>query len=178
MNYRRSRAKGGCFFFTVVTHQRNRLFSVEENINLLREAFKIVQAKYFFTIDAFVLLPEHLHCIWTLPENDNDFSNRWRLVKLYFSRRCKKEFNLPVSASRQQKKEQGIWQRRFWEHQIRNDRDFSEHVDYIHYNPVKHGLVSAVKDWKYSTFHRYVAKRVCPVNWGGIKEPASNIGHE
>ena len=122
--------------------------------------------EYPFKIDAFVLLPEHLHCIWTLPEDDADFSNRWRLVKNYFSRRCQDKFHGNVSVSRQRKGEKAIWQRRFWQHQIRNDRDFAQHVDYIHYNPVRHGLVKAPKDWQFSSFHRYVRDSVYPIDWG------------
>ena len=109
-----------------------------------------------FKLDAFVLLPDHLHCIWTLPKDDSNFSTRWRLVKSYFSHRCKNRHQSIISASRGKKKEQALWQRRFWEHLIRDEADLISHVEYIHYNPVKHGLVTAPKDWEYSSFHRYV----------------------
>jgi putative transposase len=123
---------------------------------LLREAFGHVRSQFPFSLDAFVLLPDHLHCIWTLPEGDFDFSKRWRLIKSYFSRRCGfcgEAFPLP---SRQDKEEKIIWQRRFWEHKIRNQEGFARHIDYIHYNPVKHGYVPEPKDWQYSSFHKHM----------------------
>ena len=166
MQYRRSKTPGATYFFTVVTYNRNKILCIPENVELLRNSFRKVMQEYPFKIDAFILLPEHLHCIWTLPENDADFSNRWRLVKNYFSRQCQDKFQGKLSVSRQQKGEKSIWQRRFWEHQIWNDRDFSNHVDYIHYNPVRHGLVKSPKDWQYSSFHRYVKEGVYPINWG------------
>ncbi len=108
------------------------------------------------SIDTVVLLPDHLHCLWTLPEHDNDFSTRWRLIKSYFSRKCGEQFKGSRNANRQNKAEQAVWQHRFWEHQIRDDDDFIRHVEYIHYNPVKHGLVSAPSAWPLSSFYRYV----------------------
>jgi putative transposase len=123
-----------------------------------------------FKIDAFVLLPDHLHCIWTLPHEDRDFSKRWRLIKSDFSRQCVAKHKTTPSASRLRKKEQAIWQRRFWEHQIRKETDFINHVEYIHYNPVKHRLVQAPKDWEYSSFHRYVREGIYDVEWGARKE--------
>jgi putative transposase len=92
-----------------------------------------------------------------LPNGDSDFSTRWRLIKSYFSCNCEQEYHQKVSLSRQSKKEQSIWQRRFWEHQIRDEEDFANHLEYIHYNPVKHGLLKAPKDWEDSSFHHYVA---------------------
>jgi len=166
MQYRRSRAKGGTFFFTVVTHNRRKFLCHEANVGLLREAFRSVIDKHPFTIDAFVLLPEHMHCIWTLPESDNDFSTRWRLIKSFFSRKCKESFKGLQTANRLNKNEQAVWQHRFWEHQIRNDGDFIKHVDYIHYNPVKHGLVNSPLAWPHSTFRRYVEQGSCHVDWG------------
>ena len=136
-----------------------------KNVSLLREALRRVMQKHPFTIDAFVLLPDHLHCIWTLPQSDRDYSTRWRLVKSYFSRQCDGRHSKP-SESRQKKKEQAVWQRRFWEHLIRDDEDFVRHVEYIHYNPVKHRLVKAPNDWEYSSFHRYVRDGVYDVEWG------------
>ena len=113
-----------------------------------------------------MILPEHLHCIWTLPTNENDFSTRWSLIKGGFSRLCHPKYKGKISASRQSKKEQGVWQRRFWEHQIRDEADFNYHMDYIHYNPEKHGYVTAPKDWKYSSFHRDVKRGVYDIDWG------------
>ncbi|NEQ67808.1 MAG: transposase [Symploca sp. SIO2D2] len=166
MQYRRAKTPGATYFFTVITYKRNRILCILENVDLLRKSFWRVMQEYPFKIDAFVLLPEHLHCIWTLPENDADFSNRWRLVKNYFSRQCREQYQGRISVSRKRKGEKGIWQRRFWEHQIRDEEDFAQHVDYIHYNPVRHGLVKSPKDWEYSSFHRYVRDGVYPIDWG------------
>ena len=163
MRYRRARAKGGTFFFTVVTHQRIPLLAGPENAQLLRLSIKHVMDKHPFKIDAFVLLPDHLHCIWTLPDGDDNFSTRWRLIKNTFTRQCDVKYKQRPTQSRFLKKEQMIWQRRFWEHQIRDDYDFEKHIDYIHYNPVKHGYVDRVCDWPYSTFHRYVRSGVYPI---------------
>ena len=165
-NYRRSNIKGGTYFFTVVTHQRRRFLCLEENVALLRTAFREVMAKHSFHIDAFVLLPDHLHCIWTLPENDADFSTRWRLIKSNFSRQCQPMYQGRVSASRQSKGEKAVWHRRFWEHTIRDEDDYRQHVEYIHYNPVKHGLAKAPIDWPYSSFHRYVRAGLYEPDWG------------
>jgi REP-associated tyrosine transposase len=136
-----------------------------EHIDLLRRAFREVHQRHPFSIEAMVVLPDHLHAIWTLPEGDRDFSVRWRLIKAGFSRR------LPagerVSRSRAAKAERGIWQRRYWEHTIRNGDDFSRHIDYIHFNPVKHGYVGRACDWPHSSFQRMVRLGVVPKNWGG-----------
>jgi putative transposase len=119
-----------------------------------------------FKIEAIVILPDHLHCLWTLPPGDEDFSTRWRLIKSYFSHRCTESDQGFVSASRRRKQEKAVWQRRFWEHQIRDEIDFARHVEYIHYNPVKHGLVKAPLDWAYSSFGRYVRTGYYPADWG------------
>jgi putative transposase len=165
MEYRRSHIKGGRFFFTIVTYKREKLFNSPDNVELLRESIRHVKQRHPFKIDAFVLSPEHIHYIWTLPQDDHDFSTRWRLIKSFFSRhyeRCRHE----LKASQIRKKEQAIWQPRFWEHFIRDEKDFISHVEYIHYNPVKHGLVQAPKDWEYSSFHRYAEKGVYEREWG------------
>ena len=180
MQYRRSKIEGGTYFFTVVTHKRRPFLCVVENVSLMRDAFRYVIARHPFKIDAFVLLPDHLHTIWTLPDGDSDFSNRWRLIKSYFSRRCDTGYQGAVSASRKRKKERAVWQRRFWEHQIRDETDFIRHLEYIHYNPVKHGLVKASKDWEYSSFHRYVRQGDYDELWGtGVDVSfVDNIGNE
>ena len=166
MQYRRARIKGGTYFFTVVTHNRRKILCEPENVDLLRSAFRSVMDKHPYHIDAFVLLPDHLHCIWTLPHDDNDFSTRWRLIKSAFSRKCAPHFKGKVSASRQTKKETTVWQRRFWEHAIRDENDFTRHVEYIHYNPVKHNLVNAPSQWPYSSFHKHVRNGSCDSDWG------------
>ncbi len=170
MQYRRAKIAGATYFFTLVTHRRCPILTTSENIDLLREAFRYVMKQHRFKIDAIVILPEHLHCLWTLPENDADFSTRWRLIKSYFSRKCQVDYQGKMTLSRKKKGEKAIWQRRFWEHQIRDDRDFINHVEYIHYNPVHHQLVKAPKDWQYSSFHRYVQNQDYDLMWGANEE--------
>ena len=161
--YKRIRVEGGCYFFTVVLAQRNGNNLLIEHVDALRKAFKHVQNNHPFIMDAVVIMPDHLHCIWQLPEGDFNFSTRWRLIKAHFSGSIKK--GEIVNNSRQRKGERGIWQRRYWEHLIRDDIDYVNHVEYIHYNPVKHGYVDYVLDWKYSSFHHWVDKKLYPSNW-------------
>ncbi|WKJ90428.1 transposase [Methylomonas montana] len=164
-NYRRAFIPGGTWFFTVNLLERKNNDLLIREINLLRETVRAVRERYPFKIDAWVVLPEHLHAVWTLPPGDADFSKRWRLIKSGFSRVLPKtEYR---SDARKAANERGIWQRHFWEHSIRDETDFERHVDYVHVNPVKHGLVSRVIDWPYSSFHRYVEKGVYPENWAG-----------
>ena len=136
MQYRRANTAGGTYFFTVNLAERDKTLLVD-HIDDLRTAFKKVKTTHPFIIDAIVILPEHIHTIWTLPENDSDFSTRWRLIKSWFSKSLPKTERINVS--RTGKLERGIWQRRFWEHQIRDENDFNRHMDYLYYNPVKHG---------------------------------------
>jgi putative transposase len=161
-NYRRHRVAGGCYFFTVAIHDR-RLRLLTDHIEPLRAVFRTVKQHHPFNIDAIVILPDHLHCIWTLPEGDDDFSMRWRQIKSAFSRQ------IPLgerrSSSRSKKGERGIWQRRYWEHAIRDDDDYQRHVDYIHYNPVKHGHVAQPAEWPHSSFLRFVRLGVYPFDW-------------
>jgi len=166
-NYRRNFVPGGSYFFTVNLADR-RLPLLTDHIDLLRAAFRETRERHPFVIDAIVVLPDHLHAIWTLPDVDHDFATRWRLIKAGFSRRLSKgEF---VSASRADKGERGIWQRRYWEHTLRDEADYGRHADYIHFNPVKHGYTERVEDWPYSSFHRMVALGIYPRNWGGRVE--------
>lgn len=167
-NYRRARVAGGTYFFTVVTEGRRKILTEPESREALREAIHLVRRDHPFTIDALVLLPEHIHCLWTLPAGDTDYSKRWGLIKAGFSKRMKicPPFYDDASSSRKRHRESSIWQRRFWEHQIRDEDDFRRHMDYIHFNPVKHGLATRAADWPYSTFHRYVANGVYPESWG------------
>ena len=161
-NYRRNYVEGGTYFFTVNLLERNKSLLVD-HIEELRNAVKRTQINKPFEINAWVVLPEHLHTIWTLPENDSDYSSRWREIKKAFSKSLAKEEYL--SNTRIERKQRGIWQNRFWEHTIRDERDFQIHMDYIHYNPVKHGLVKSVKEWPYSTFHHHVKEGMYPENW-------------
>ena len=180
MKYRRAKIEGGTYFFTVVTDRRREFLCFPENILLLRQAVREVMAEYPFDINACVILPNHIHCVWTLPEGDRDFSNRWRLVKNYFTQKCDRQYHGQISASKQQKQEKAIWQRRFWEHCIVDETDFINHVEYIHYNPVKHGLVKAPKDWQYSSFLKYVRQGIYDINWGAETDIVfdENVGRE
>ena len=162
--YRRDVTAGGTWFFTVNLAERQRTLLVDQ-IDLLRQSFRYAMRAHPFQIDAIVVLPEHLHTIWTLPTGDADFSLRWRLIKTEFSRAM--PYGERVSASRASKAERGIWQRRYWEHLIRDEADFSRHLDYIHFNPVKHGHVQRVQDWPWSSFHRYVAAGKMDLDWAG-----------
>ena len=168
-NYRRSQTPGGSYFFTVITYRRRLLLTDPESRRILREVIIDVRREYPFQIEAWVLLPEHLHCVWTLPPDDRDYSKRWGLIKAGFSKWARTLFHREewMNPSKEKHRESTIWQRRFWEHQIRDPNDFNRHVDYIHWNPVKHGHVTRVGDWPYSTFHRYVAAGTYPADWGG-----------
>ena len=164
-NYRRAYVPGGTWFFTVNCLQRRDNDVLIREINLLRQVVQGVRLRYPFRINAWVVLPEHMHCVFTLPEGDSDFSLRWRLIKSGFSRALPKTENL--SAVRKAAGERGIWQRHYWEHLIRDEWDLQRHVDYVHVNPLKHGLVKRVADWPYSTFHRDVERGIYPKDWCG-----------
>jgi putative transposase len=165
MQYRRAKTPGATYFFTVLTYLRGKFLCEPENRELLRTAFLKTKTRHPFAIDAFVLLPEHLHCIWTLPPGDSDYSMRWNTIKGHFSSNCLDKYKPSPSAVQKRKRAQTVWQPRFWEHQIRDERDYENHCDYIHWNPVKHGLVSRVGDWSYSSFHRFVHSGIYPQNW-------------
>ena len=164
MRYRRANITGATYFFTVNLADRNSQL-LTENIELLRTAFRKVQQTHPFEIVAMVVMPDHLHAIWHLPENDADFSLRWSLIKAAFSKAFSKTEN--ISASRQNKRERGIWQRRFWEHLIGDDNDLEKHVAYIHFNPVKHGYVNKAVDWPYSSIHKAIARGDVDPCWAG-----------
>ncbi|MBK5958529.1 transposase [Rhodoplanes elegans] len=162
--YRRARVEGGTFFFTLVLTDRSDDLLVRE-IDRFRRSYADARARRPFETVAICVLPDHLHAIWTLPPGDGDFATRWSVIKAGFSRDL-----APAglrSPGQVAKRDKGIWQRRHWEHVIRDDADLARHVDYIHYNPVKHGCVSAVRDWPHSSFHHYVARGLLPSDWGG-----------
>jgi len=166
--YRRFSIPGGTYFFTVVTFSRLPIFASTKARNLLHSAWVNVRKKHPFQVDAICLLPEHIHCIWTLPEGDADYSMRWKEIKRIFTHEYLDQIG-PVgirNASRQKREEAAIWQRRFWEHTLRDEQDFNRHLDYIHYNPVKHGLVKKAQDWPWSSFHRYVGLGYYDKDWG------------
>jgi putative transposase len=141
-----------------------------DKIDVLRLAFRAARRERPFKIDGIVILPDHLHAVMTLPEGDADFSGRWRRIKSLFSRRVVAE-GLPIRQNR--RGEYALWQRRIWEHTIRDELDFARHIDYIHFNPVKHGLVTRVSDWPHSSFHRYVRSGLLPQDWGGTVAAAN-----
>ncbi len=172
-NYRRAWVRGGCYFFTVALADRSSCLLVDR-INVLRNSLREAKGLRPFRINAIVVLPDHLHCIWTLPPGDADFATRWAHVKTAFSRR------LPAHSCRRDslvaKRERGIWQRRFWEHLIRNDRDLRSHVDYIHFNPVKHGLVARASAWRWSSLHEYIRTGWVSADWAtGVFDPDANF---
>lgn len=166
--YRRSLTTGATFFFTVTSYRRRPILAHAEVREALREAIEHVRTTMPFTIDAWVLLPDHLHAIWTLPPDDAAFGKRWGMIKAHVSKNCAHLIDTQIvrSASRVSRRESDFWQRRFWEHQLRDERDYERHVDYLHYNPVKHGLVSQVAEWPHSTFHQYVKRGVYANAWG------------
>ncbi len=163
-NYRRAQITGACWFFTVnLQHRQQHLLT--EQIDLLKSSVRNVHQRKPFLINAWVVLPDHMHCIWTLPAGDSDFAGRWRDIKKAFSRAIPAgEYRAP---SRELRHERGIWQRHYWEHLIRDASDYQHHFDYVHRNPLKHGWVARVQDWPYSTFHRYVAAGVYSADWCG-----------
>jgi putative transposase len=163
-SYRRIYTPGATWFFTVNLAKRNNNALLVDSIEHLRQAFRYVMQRRPFIINAAVVMPDHLHCIWTLPNGDTDYPTRWNLLKGHFSRAIDKGEN--ISASRMRKRERGLWQRRFWAHLITDQKDFNQHVDYIHWNPVKHGWVKQVADWPYSSFHHYVKLGIYPLSWG------------
>jgi putative transposase len=162
--YRRAKIEGGVFFFTLTLADRSSDLLVRQ-IDRLRRMYVSAQRRNPFETIAICVLPDHLHAIWELPDGDSNFSLRWSLIKSGFSRGLPLE--TPRSVSKLARRERGLWQRRYWEHAIRDDLDLERHVDYIHFNPVKHGYVSKVADWPHSTFHRYVERGILPLDWGG-----------
>ncbi len=172
-DYRRLRIPGACYFFTVNLADRRSDRLVRE-IAVLRRAVALTRARRPFTIDSWVVLPDHLHAVWTLPEGDSDFSTRWAVIKRLFSWHLDGRENLSVS--RKARRERGIWQRRFWEHMIRDDADFGAHMDYVHFNPVKHGLVPHPRLWPYSSYHRAVARGEIAADEMPAPEPEGEFG--
>lgn len=163
-NYRRVFIKGGCYFFTVITYERRPILTEESNFHRLREAFRRVKAAHPFRIDAIAVLPDHLHVIWTLPAGDDEFPLRWRKIKHFFSVGVTAPDT--ISSSLVSKREKGVWQRRYWEHALRDEPDWKRHIDYIHYNPVKHGYVERPSDWQYGSFARAMKQGWYPIGWG------------
>ena len=172
-NYRRAFAPGGCWFFTVNLLDRRRCL-LTDNIEALREATRRVQTRHPFTIDAMVVLPDHINAVWTLPPDDADFSLRWRLIKIAFAQAVPK--TEPIGRVRMARRERAIWQRRFWEHLIRDEEDFRRHVEYCYINPIRHVLVTRVRDWPHSSFHRDVETKLFPKDWAGDVSAVGGFG--
>ena len=164
MRYRRAKVSGGTYFFTVNLADRHQGLLVH-HVETLHAVVKTVNRRHPFHMDAYVILPDHLHAIWTLPEGDADFATRWMLIKAGFSRHIAKGESR--NTSRIGKGGRGIWQRRYWEHMIRDERDYKQHVDYIHYNPVKHAHVNYAAEWPHSSIHHYIAMGILGSDWGG-----------
>ena len=166
VNYRRNLIAGGTYFFTVTLRDRQASL-LTTHIDALKFAFRETRTAKPFQIEAIVVLPEHLHAIWSLPVHDSDYAGRWRKIKSRFTRLLVQR---GIAICRNEKGEYDLWQRRYWEHTIRDDLDLQRHFDYIHYNPVKHGLVKHVADWPYSSFHRYVKLGIVPPDWAASSE--------
>ena len=162
--YQRANVPGGTYFFTVNLAQRHKTSLLIDHVDSLRKAFATTRRERPFRLDAIVVLPDHLHCLWRLPPGDHDFPTRWRLIKSRFSRDL--ERNERRNPSRRRRGERGIWQRRYWEHLIRDNEDYRRHADYIHFNPVKHEYVASARDWPYSSFQRWVGEGLYPQDWG------------
>ncbi len=171
--YRRHRVPGGTYFFTLALANRRSDLLVRE-IAALRAAVVRTRLLYPFQIDAWVVPPDHMHAVWTLPDGDAGYSPRWTLIKRWFSAAIPKAESR--SESRAAKGERGIWQRRFWEHTVRDQGDFARHVDYVHFNPVKHGLVARAVDWPHSSFRRAVARGQYPVDWARADDDVAGFG--
>jgi putative transposase len=162
MRYRRDRSEGATYFFAVVTADRRPI--LVEHVGRLGSAFRLTRERYPFIMDALVVLPDHLHTVWTLPPDDADYSTRWMVLKRAFSSGLPARRLTPVQMHRREK---GVWQRRFWEHRIRDEGELCGYIDYIHHNPVKHGYCAAPGEWPYSTFHRMVERGVYARDWQG-----------
>jgi len=172
-NYRRLHTPGATWLFTVNTCNRQPILAHPDAVGALRTALRNIRSLHPFKIDALVILPDHLHTLWTLPPGDADYALRWNIIKRQVAQSVRHLASQTPSASRIKRREIGFWQRRYWEHQIRDNADFERHMDYIHYNPVKHGCVGCVADWPYSTFHRYVRLDTYPADWAGNRIDAA-----
>jgi putative transposase len=178
-DYRRARLAGGTYFFTLVTHRRRPILATRLGLRAQGYALRRVRRLYPFELRAFCVLPDHLHAVWTLPPDDSGFSRRWGAIKSLFTRRYRDlgGEDASIGPSRLTRGERGLWQRRFWEHTIRDERDLRRHVDYVHYNPVKHGYVTRPGDWPWSSFHRYVREGMYDLRWGEGEPPEVDLGH-
>lgn len=175
--YRRSKQEGGTYFFTVVTYHRLPILTGDTARGILHQAWMDTCNRFPFETLAICLLPDHLHCIWQLPEGDSNYSIRWKEIKGLFTKGYLEKIGpgKERNRSRQMRNEAAIWQRRFWEHTIQDDQDLAAHLDYIHYNPVKHGYVNRPADWNWSSFLRYVRQGNYELDWGEGGKEMENI---
>ena len=166
-DYRRYFNPGAAIFFTVITHDRRLILCTEKGRDFLRQAIQNVKKDRPFESIAFALMPEHFHCLWKLPDEDGNFSVRMACIKKMFTRLWLEngEDQCDISKARKKHREKGVWQKRFWEHTIRNEDDFINHVNYIHYNPVKHNLAKCPHAWPYSTFHQWMKDGYYKKEW-------------
>ena len=171
-NYHRVRVEGGTYFFTVVTYHRHPILTTNVAREILHSAWIETQQRFPFETIAVCVLPDHIHSIWELPEGDSNYSMRWNMIKGLFSKRYNQEFGRieQLNSLQHKRREAAIWQRRFWEHRILDDEDLETHIDYVHFNPVKHNYVEKAIDWKWSSFHRYVNEGVYDTKWAGEDE--------
>jgi putative transposase len=178
--YKRATQPGGTFFFTLVTNQRQRLFEAASHVELLRSAFAAVRREMPFDVPAAVVLPDHLHFVMTLPPGDTDYAGRVGRIKVALTRSLPPALRqgMPTTGSRVRHRESGVWQRRYWEHMIRDEDDFRRHVEYIHYNPVKHGLTSCPHAWRWTSFHRWVSDGSYAHDWAcRCQQPSQPPAH-
>jgi putative transposase len=173
-NFRRAFVPGAMYFFTLVTGDRIPILTGDFGRRCLRSAIVEARSRWAFQIRAIVLLPDHLHTIWELPQGDAKYPRRWAWIKREFTSAWLRSggSEAAVSAAKRRNRRRGVWQRRYWEHVIRDERDLEAHCDYIHYNPVKHGLVQCPRDWPYSSFHRFVRAGDYPADWACGSMPA------
>ena len=175
-NYRRAHEVGATYFFTVVTYRRRQVLLQPDVLQALRDAFRNVRQTRPFKLDAVVVLPDHLHTLWTLPQGDDDFGARWGMIKRYVSKTVGVPGSAPMTDSMKARREYGFWQRRFWEHLIRNDADYAKHMDYIHFNPVKHGYAKRPADWPHSSFRKCVEQGLYSVDWASGADIEGDFG--
>lgn len=175
--YRRALTPGATYFFTVVACRRQPILCNDDIRAALRDGIALARQKRPFTIDAWALLHDHLHCLWTLPEGDADYATRWAIIKRHVSLAVRDTYRREewLNPSKRKHRESTLWQRRYWEHRIRDEDDFNRHADYIHYNPVKYGLVERVTDWPWSTFHRHVERGIYPPDWSDDPDPRNRV---
>ena len=177
-NYIRAKKAGGIYFFTVVTRNRQPILLQPPVLAALRHSLNSVRERHPFQLCAWVVLPDHMHCIWRLPHGDSNYAKRWGQIKAGASRelRGSRFIQCSENTSIKNRRESGLWQRRFWEHSLRDEKDVRQHLDYIHFNPVKHGLVASAKEWECSSFHFFVGKGAYSENWGSSGEDVVRAG--